>query len=160
MDEAFGRWLAAAPQNPGERLLVLIGDVFDFTRLCDLPRSPASFRIWGERLEALQVAKPVSGLEQDIVQAEKWFGLRTNEHKSIWKLYRMIDGHPGFMRALAAWVQAGDRLLMVKGNHDLEVYWDGVRQAFRHELVRLGVDPTVAETRVGFVQGSFTFKQF
>jgi UDP-2,3-diacylglucosamine pyrophosphatase LpxH len=155
MDEAFGRWLTASLRRPGERLLVLIGDVFDFTRLCDLPRSDASFQIWSERLEALQMAKPLSVLKQDIVQAEKWFGLRTNEHKSIWKLYRMIDGHPTFMRSLASWIQGGDTLLMVKGNHDLEVYWDGVRQAFRHELVRHGVEPAIAEARVGFVQGSF-----
>src|SRR5262249_11410110 len=135
---------------------VLIGDVFDFTRLCDFPRSPASFQIWSERLEALEMARTAAVLQKDIVKAEKSFGLRTNKHKSIWKLYRMIDGHPGFMRSLAAWVQGVNSLMMVKGNHDLEVYWDGVRQAFRHELVGLGVDPLVAQSRISFVQGSFS----
>src|SRR5262249_14776635 len=82
MDEAFGRWLAASPYQPGQRLLVLIGDVFDFTRLCDFPRSPASFQIWSERLEALEMARTAAVLQKDIVKAEKSFGLRTNEHKS------------------------------------------------------------------------------
>jgi hypothetical protein len=50
---------------------------------------------------------------------------------------RLIADHPTWFRATARLLNAGHRLLMLSGNHDVELYWPGVRAAIREELVAL-----------------------
>jgi UDP-2,3-diacylglucosamine pyrophosphatase LpxH len=50
---------------------------------------------------------------------------------------RIIADHPVWFRATARLLVAGHRLLVLSGNHDVELYWPGVRRAIREELVAL-----------------------
>lgn len=50
---------------------------------------------------------------------------------------RIIADHPVWFRATARLLIAGHRLLLLSGNHDVELYWPGVRCAIREELLRL-----------------------
>jgi UDP-2,3-diacylglucosamine pyrophosphatase LpxH len=59
---------------------------------------------------------------------------------------RIIADHPRWFRAVARALIAGHRVMFLSGNHDLELYWPGVRAAIREELVALcrseGADDT------------------
>jgi hypothetical protein len=50
---------------------------------------------------------------------------------------RIIADHPGWFRAAARLLLRGHRLLLLCGNHDIELYWPGVRRAVREELGKL-----------------------
>jgi UDP-2,3-diacylglucosamine pyrophosphatase LpxH len=50
---------------------------------------------------------------------------------------RLIADHPIWFRAVARLLVAGHRLLILSGNHDVELYWPGVRAAIREELLAL-----------------------
>ena len=50
---------------------------------------------------------------------------------------RIIADHPVWFGAAARLVRAGHHLLITSGNHDIELYWPGVRRAIREELLRL-----------------------
>jgi UDP-2,3-diacylglucosamine pyrophosphatase LpxH len=51
---------------------------------------------------------------------KKECGLETDDYKSIYKLIQIRKGHTTFFNALAEWLHDGNKLLIVKGNHDLE----------------------------------------
>jgi UDP-2,3-diacylglucosamine pyrophosphatase LpxH len=138
-DEAFRRALKwyreARTVNgrvvPGPRLLVLNGDIFDFLRITPIP-SAQECAVWADLLTAIGRPTTVPELlTPGPTRSERRFGLRTNDYKSVWKLARILAGHPGFREALAEWVRAGDVILFVKGNHDVELYWPLVHKAMR-----------------------------
>jgi UDP-2,3-diacylglucosamine pyrophosphatase LpxH len=73
---------------------------------------------------------------------------------------RLIADHPIWFRAVARLLNGGHRLLLLSGNHDVELYWPGVRRAIREELVALcraeaplgegAVDAADLESRIRF----------
>lgn len=155
-DEAFAQLLAQ--YHPASSLLVLNGDTFDFLRVTDYPRTAADFESWSTLLERVGLGEQAAAIEQAVSGAERKFGLRTNDYKAIWKLDRILDGHDAWWRALVHWVAEGGRLLLVKGNHDLELYWPQVRRFLRDRLVSEddGVGYAAAAKRVGFVDSGVT----
>jgi len=58
-----------------------------------------------------------------------------SEDSGIEKLDRIHEGHARFFEALAWWVACGNRLVMMVGNHDLELRWPGVQNRFKQLLV-------------------------
>jgi choline dehydrogenase-like flavoprotein/UDP-2,3-diacylglucosamine pyrophosphatase LpxH len=152
-DESFGEFLAQ--QQPGSYrnpLLVLNGDIFDFLRITEVPRSDRDFRTWAEALRELGAPQSAEALHQ-IARREYAFGLRTHDYKSVWKLLVIANGHPAFFEALGRWIEQGGWILFVKGNHDVELYWPLVHQAIRRAIG--GGDPgraALAQDRVVFCQ--------
>lgn len=69
---------------------------------------------------------------------------------------RIIADHPGWFGAAARLVAAGHRLLILSGNHDVELHWPGVRRAVREEIGRLSaaagrpLDDAALASRVRF----------
>ena len=59
---------------------------------------------------------------------EKYYGLGFDGPKSVWKLARIIDGHPEFFSALAEFLAAGNELVIIKGNHDPEFTYPELRR--------------------------------
>ncbi len=138
-DEEFGAWLRYYAEAAGRgALLVLNGDVFDFLRITEVPRSDDELAAWSAALARLGLEMPPERLAATISAKERRFGLRTDDFKSVWKLERIVEGHEGFFAALAAWVAAGGTLLLVKGNHDLETHWPLVRRAIRRAIAERG----------------------
>ncbi|MGH7541062.1 MAG: hypothetical protein ACRELC_08695, partial [Gemmatimonadota bacterium] len=91
-----------------------------------------------------------------VSEREERFGLKTDEYKTVWKLLKIIAGHEPVFDALARWIQASGRIVILKGNHDLELHWPLVRRAMWTELAeRAGVDEEVARERVRFEEKSF-----
>ena len=114
-DDEFAALLARFTQQAATDAtltLVLNGDIFDFDLVTAVPDSPP----W-----------PVS-------RSERSRGLNASEPKSMWKLQRMLDDHPGFVGALAGFLAAGHRVVYVLGNHDRELHFPGVQTVLRSRL--------------------------
>jgi hypothetical protein len=79
----------------------------------------------------LGINKTPEELRSSVTRLEGKHGLNTSETKSVWKLSLVINSHPDLFGALALWIGRGNRIIMVKGNHDLELYWPAVRNLFR-----------------------------
>ncbi|HEV7590441.1 MAG TPA: hypothetical protein VGO40_20185 [Longimicrobium sp.] len=134
-DEAFARFLEHyRPAAADGALLVLNGDTLDFLRVVATPLSARELDAWRSRLAALGVATTSAGLAASIDDKERRYGLGTEDFKCVWKLDEIAAGHGQFFAALAGWVAAGGRMLVVKGNHDVELHWPLVRLAIRRML--------------------------
>ncbi len=106
IDEVFDRFLAHFEgELPSGSELILNGDVFDFDSAMALPT---------ERLF------PVSWLERRR-------GLGSEEAKSRFVMGRILQDHAVFVAALRRWVLAGNTVIVVIGNHDIELQWHSVR---------------------------------
>lgn len=135
-DGSFHRFLHYATEQarPRRILLVINGDFIDFLRIAEIPESAADFVHWQKMLAMIGIEKSVVELEASITRKERVYGLKTHDYKSVWKLIRAVTGHPTVFDALAEFLQQGNQLIVVKGNHDLEWYWLAVRNALRFVL--------------------------
>jgi UDP-2,3-diacylglucosamine pyrophosphatase LpxH len=97
---------------PGRIELVLNGDVFDFDSIKAVPERPPF---------------PVGWLERQR-------GLAPEQPKSAWKMRRILADHVELVGALGDFVAAGNELVLVIGNHDLELHWPAVQAEIRSAL--------------------------
>ncbi len=182
---------AHAGLDGADALLVINGDIFDFLRVTEYPGRvrPARFskRVrhaikldpigvpapptaavvnaqlaeWSAELLKVGIAMTPAALDADISGRERKYGLGTADYKTIYKLMRIHRGHPGFFEALARWLERGHTLLILKGNHDLELYWPAVRNYLRlilaEEIVARGTGTTVADVLRSTVLPRITF---
>lgn len=162
-------------------LLVLNGDTFDFLRVTEFPgKMPAipvtaklkhffyndvvkpvmhppadqvntAFTEWQQELRHVGISKTITELEHCISSHENKYGLETDDYKTIYKLMRIQKGHPDFFTALANWLQNGHRIIINKGNHDLELVWPAVRNYIRLLLAKPIGDTGLEETLTRFV---------
>ncbi len=130
-DDSFARFLSDLRRRKPGTVLVINGDFIDFLRVNRVPRSEDDFEAWRTSLERIGIKKSVQELRQSITTKEETYGLKTDDYKSVWKLRCSAAGHPQMFRALGEWVAAGESLIIVKGNHDLEWYWLAVRNYLR-----------------------------
>lgn len=54
-----------------------------------------------------------------------------SEGESLQKLAHITSGHAETFEALRKFQEAGNRVTVAAGNHDVDFYWPGVREAFR-----------------------------
>lgn len=101
--------------------LVINGDLFDFLQVTSLPPE-------GDLLAAVTGKRR----HEELSVNEQLYGLGTEETAIVWKLEMIAAGHPLFFQALA-WFLAhpGNQLILMKGNHDVEVAWEGTQQRLR-----------------------------
>ncbi len=143
-DAAFRRFLAYHnPQRARSAVLVLNGDTFDFDRITVCPEDERELREWGCHLSDLGIRKTRGELAGSISLEERRYGLGTHDFKSVWKLSRISRGHRGFFEALGWWLERGGWIVLVKGNHDLELHWPLVQEAIRREIGRSHPDADV-----------------
>lgn len=111
-------YTAAAP----ERWRVLInGDFVDFVEVVVRPELDTEL-----------------SLVFEVTREEQALGLNTEPERAKVKLDMIVDYHERFFAALACFVRAGGELVMIRGNHDAEMFWGKVQRALRHRLARLG----------------------
>ena len=115
-------WKKAKGDDPMSRpwKLVINGDIWDFLQVVSLP--PTDHPLFTKY-----------GVE--LTNNKKEYGLGTSEPETVWKLRRIVEGHTLFFQALG-WFLAheGFELILLKGNHDTELYWPGVQAAVRHVI--------------------------
>lgn len=140
-DEAFARLLqhlrARYQEDPTRLVLVINGDAFDFLTMTRIPAPETAV---------------AHGFE--VRPAERRFGLNPTPKKSVYGLDQIVAGHPIVIEALARFVAAGFRVEILRGNHDLELYYDLVQQRLIEHLTRApgGPSPEEAAARVRFHQ--------
>jgi len=145
-DREFASWLCRLKVRGvrrGRRLeLVLNGDAFDFLRVIRLPDTPRSVAAWRLLLRAAGVRCAPERLRAAahgrFSRRERSFGFGSDEPSSVWKLGVIAAAHRGVFGALAAWCRAGHSVVIVRGNHDPEWAWPGVRRALLALLGRAG----------------------
>ncbi len=103
--------------------LVLNGDIFDFDSVMTLP----SDKVENRKFDEFQ--------DMELSWLEKMRGLLPEEEKSLFKMRVMLEDHPDFVQALKRWIQKGNRILFVIGNHDLELQWPMVQEEILQTLV-------------------------
>jgi len=102
-----------AEQRNHRWTLVFNGDMIDFLRVTSIP----------------DPAHPPRGLPA-ITPTKQTYGLGSSAAESKWQLERVVEGHPVFFRALAKFLLEGHRVVILKGNHDVNWFWPEVRYRF------------------------------
>lgn len=159
-DDSFYRFLKYADKQKktDKAILVINGDIFDFLRVTDYPgkvrkqrparkfkntlklqstsyksneNTDAEYNEWINELEKVGITKTRKELEISISDKEKKYGLKTDHFKTIYKFIKIKNGHPSFFNALSEWMNSGNKIIVLKGNHDIEIFWLAVRNYFR-----------------------------
>lgn len=92
--------------------LVLNGDIFDFDSVTSLPENP-SFRVsW----------------------LEKKRGLYPEEDKSEFKIKKILEDHPKFVKSISDFIKKGHDVVFIIGNHDVELHFRKVQTAILDAL--------------------------
>ena len=95
--------------------LILNGDIVDFVAITMTPA-------------------PGAAVPFEVRADEREDGLAPEESKCVWKLQRTVDRHPLVFDALARFLQKGNSVHIIRGNHDAEFRWPAVQAEFRRLL--------------------------
>lgn len=95
--------------------LVLNGDVFDFDNVVGIPPNPEGKVSWLAR----------------------WRGLGSEEWMSQFKIRKILADHELLFSFLGEFLDRGNQIVFIHGNHDLELAWPSVREEIRRAM-RLG----------------------
>ncbi len=159
-DDSFYRFIKHSDRikKTEKAILVINGDIFDFLRVTDYPgkvrklrparllkntlklksvsystneNTEAEYIEWMNELEKVGINKNRKQLESSISDRERKYGLKTDHYKTIYKFIKIKNGHRSFFKALSEWMNSGNKIIVLKGNHDLELFWLAVRNYFR-----------------------------
>ncbi|MEE2756622.1 MAG: metallophosphoesterase [Myxococcota bacterium] len=109
--------------------LVLNGDIFDFLHIDVMPTGD-------------QAAEPS--------EDEERYGLSFAENRSCWKMGVICSIHRRTVRALARFVDAGHQCVFILGNHDVDLWFDKVRNGLLDALELVSSEPEKIRQRVRF----------
>jgi UDP-2,3-diacylglucosamine pyrophosphatase LpxH len=76
----------------------------------------------------------------EVTAEERAHGLGTTEDHACIKLARVAERHHNVFTSLAAFVAAGNQLIIVPGNHDREFHWGRVQEDLRAHLFRASAE--------------------
>lgn len=117
-DNEFRRFLEhMEKESPGSNHLIINGDMFDF------------LQVNGDYAKKLEEQGKVQ-----LVKDENYYGLGTEPDKTVLKLQRIRDGHRIFFESLSKFLSKGNELSIISGNHDIELFWDRVREELINTL--------------------------
>ncbi len=131
--ESFERFInnKISTHKISKAVLIINGDFIDFLRVTKYPETDSDFLIWQNEILKLGINKTINDLKQSVSSKEKKYGLKTNDYKSVWKFYLVAKGHHKVFYSLAKWIENGNELIIIKGNHDLEWIWLPIRNYLR-----------------------------
>lgn len=79
-------------------------------------------------------------------EEELFHGLGGTPDHALQKLRLVVEHHPQLMASLARFLAAGNLLVIVRGNHDVDFHWRSVQREFRRALEAFGKLPRNAIT--------------
>lgn len=113
-DQDFSLFLkkiqAQANYEPVE--LVLNGDIFDFDSITSFPNDAIYKISWLEKIR----------------------GLKPREERSLYKIKRILEDHSLFFEALREFIQSNNRVVIIFGNHDIELHYKLVQEEILNHL--------------------------
>jgi len=113
-DEDFAKFLLGLEKEAGDEKveLILNGDIFDFDSVTAIPQHPI-FRIsW----------------------LEKKRGLNPQQAKSVFKMNHILSFHKKWITSLREFILRDNKVIIIIGNHDLEMHFPDVKRAFLKHL--------------------------
>lgn len=128
----------ASPTRPWK--LVLNGDFLDLMGMSISPGEDADF-------------------ELPLTPDERAHGIAGRRDRAAYKMRRVAERHDQVFRKLAAFIDAGHRLVIVRGNHDVELYFRSARQAFIEALVTRRAEEPACMDRATF-EAHIEFRQW
>lgn len=116
IDESLIQFVAHIQQEAGNNPLELIlnGDIFDFDSVMSLPQKAIYKISWLETRR----------------------GLFPRQEKSLFKIKIIFEEHKAFIDSLRDFLNKGNKLVIIPGNHDVELHFPEV-QAYIHEAFNL-----------------------
>ncbi|MDZ7261926.1 MAG: metallophosphoesterase [candidate division KSB1 bacterium] len=69
-----------------------------------------------------------------LTPTEMEFGPGSAPEKCVWKTNLLMDGHATFFQALGRFMSQGHQVIILKGNHDVELHWEEVQAQFRKRI--------------------------
>ena len=147
-DVHLGSDIAEGGKNPTRRSREVDRDL---VRLLDHYR--AQDRTWrlviaGDFIDFIGMTVRADDVATPLTDEEREHGLGSAADHARLKLRRVAERHREVFVALAAFVAAGHALTLVHGNHDIELYWEGVQADFRAILQRH--QPAIDPARIEF----------
>jgi UDP-2,3-diacylglucosamine pyrophosphatase LpxH len=154
--DSFLGWLEKRKEAPWH--LIFAGDLFDYQQVTELPTLDEinRFNIPIHRSDLDKRKADAAGLPDkkiyrydDFARAgikditDLWSldsrieGLATEEEAVLFKSQRILDGHPRFFRALARFLEKGNRVSVIRGNHDVELAWPSTQESIRKHCANL-----------------------
>lgn len=107
-------WYRLHPRGGRPWRLVIAGDLVDFVGMSVLPPSVRSF----------------APLDHE----DATLGLGAAEEHAVYKLRCVARRHPTVFESLARFIAAGNHLVVVRGNHDVDFHWHSVQDEFIRQL--------------------------
>jgi UDP-2,3-diacylglucosamine pyrophosphatase LpxH len=102
------------------------------------PERPWKLIIAGDLVDLMGMSiAPVEGtaLETPLTDEELTHGLGSARDHAVQKMRAVAERHDLVFRKLAQFVADGHSLVLIRGNHDVEFYWDAARDAFVQALL-------------------------
>jgi UDP-2,3-diacylglucosamine pyrophosphatase LpxH len=115
-----------------------LGSMLDHYRVNREDNRPWRVVIAGDFIDLVGMsisAAPGVTWRTPLSEDDQTHGLGSAEDHAAFKMHAVADRHDLLFRKLAAFVQAGHSLVFVRGNHDVEMYWDAAQRAFLDALV-------------------------
>jgi len=96
--------------------------------------------IAGDLVDFVGMSVSATGAEIDTepTEEERAHGLGSSVDHTLAKLRRVAEHHHEVFAALGRFVAAGNALVIVRGNHDVDFHWEPVQSAFRDVLAAHG----------------------
>jgi UDP-2,3-diacylglucosamine pyrophosphatase LpxH len=133
-DNDFSRFIKYY-QDDSPSLLIINGDLFDFMQVLIFPDE--------EEQKEYSIDKNEINLK---------YGLRTSESASVFQIDKIFEGHIEFFKALASFLSKGNYVKILKGNHDIQLFWPKVQEQIIKNLEGL-----VNSDKKSFVHSNLEF---
>lgn len=82
----------------------------------------------------MSITPPLAGIRTEPTDEERALGLGSAVDHTIYKLRQVAWHHHDVFRALAQFIEAGNTLVVVRGNHDVDFHWRPVQDEFLRQL--------------------------
>lgn len=156
-DDEFARFLKYLGSGPATTL-VINGDLFDFLQVLEFPdewKKDRGKNMLKDHVYDVQYTWHGRPFHYNIPLADinATYGLRCTEEATRFLMGRIVEGHEQFFQALVDFVgREGNSVMILKGNHDIQLFWDGVQNELYERLECLappGLAPLLRE-RIAF----------
>lgn len=123
-------------KNGSPSLLIINGDLLDFLQVLVFPTD--------------EEKKLYSISNEEI---NRTYGLRCTENASVFQVDKIFEGHREFFEALALFISHGNYVKILKGNHDIQLYWQKVQERIIQNLEELtdGENKKLIRTNLEFL---------
>jgi len=113
-----------------------LGTMLDHYRQHSDPERPWCLVIAGDFVDLTGMSIGAAGCDLSVLTADELeHGLGSSQDHVVAKLQAVALRHDLLFRKLARFVDAGHSLVLIRGNHDVELYWEAAQRTFLHALL-------------------------